>query len=119
MYKKAMAHSVACGNAGLVFDSLKVKNEYSVVQLPLIGGGFFTKIVGKKWTELVLEGNISEDDRSHYDSFIAAVSSGAVSLVVDITTYSRCILIDHQVTTPPDSRLDRFTIRFRSVGNVG
>lgn len=119
MYKKAIAHAVACGSAGLVFDSLKVKNEYSVVQIPLISGGFYTKIVGKKWTEIVIEGNISEDDRRHYDSFIAAVDSGAVSLIVDITSYSRCILIDHQVTTLSDSRLDRFTIRFRSVGNVG
>ncbi|MBQ2580891.1 MAG: hypothetical protein II574_04610 [Ruminococcus sp.] len=119
MYKKSMTHSVLCGNAGLVFDSLKVKDEYSVVQLPLISGGFYTKIAGKKWTEIVMEGCISDSDRQrHYDSFIAAASSGEVSLIVDITSYSRCILIDQQLTALPDSRLERFIIRFRSVGNA-
>ena len=83
----------------------------------MISGGFYSKLTGTKWCEITAQGVISRDDIHHYDSFFAAVRGRTVTMTVDTTEYTNCVLVEAELTTLPDSRLQQFTLRFRSVGN--
>ncbi len=117
MYQKYTSHALICGDKGIVFDKLNIKYDYSLVQIPMISGGFYSKLTGTKWCEITAQGVISESDIHHYDSFFSAVSGRVVTLTVDTTEYTNCVLVETELTALPDSRLKRFTFRFRSVGN--
>lgn len=117
MYKKYTSHALICGDSGIVFDKLNIKYDYSLVQLPMISGGFYSKLTGTKWCELTAQGVISIDDIHHYNSFFAAVRDRVVNMTVDTTEYRNCVLVETEITALPDSRLRQFTFRFRSVGN--
>ncbi len=117
MYKRFTHHILVCGEKGLLFDKISVKNELTLAQIPLISGGYYSKVIGTKWCEITVEGSISQDERQHYDRFIAAASGSPVELTADITTYYGCVLVENEVTSLPDSRIDRFRLKFRSVGN--
>lgn len=118
MYKRDLTHILICDEIGLNFDSIKVKYEYSLAQVPLISGGYYSKQMGKKWCELTVEGSISQSDREYYDRFLKLVNAGPKDLIADITEFKRCVLIESSISTEQGSRIDRFTMRFRSVDNV-
>lgn len=117
MYKRYITHTAVCGQTGLDFDKLNVRYEYAMTQQALISGGFETGVLGLKWCEITIEGNISNDDRSRYELFAAAVKGTPKTLTVDVTAFANCILIESSITTLPDSRIERFVMRFRSVEN--
>lgn len=117
MYQKHMAHAVSCGDHGIICDSIKVKHEYSLTQIPLISGGYYSKEIGKKWCELTIEASVSDSDRKYYDSFLKFVADGPVNLVADSEIYSKCVLVESSMTCVPDSRIYRFMMKFRSVTN--
>lgn len=117
MYQKTNSHVLICEELGVICESIKVKYEYSLEQVPLISGGYYSKKIGKKWCELTVEGKIAKSDRKQYDSFFALVSGEPVTLIADITEYKKCVLVESCVTTLPDSEIDRFMMRFRSVDN--
>lgn len=117
MYKKYIRHVLVCNQTGILCDSITVKHEYALAQTPLISGGYYSKRIGKRWSELIVEGSISHSDIEHYDSFLEAVSDGPVTLIADITEYYNCVLVETSMTCLPDSSINRFTMKFRSVGN--
>lgn len=113
MYGKVNGHTAVCSGRSLKFDSLETKNEYSAVQLPLMNGGFYTKLIGRKWTELVLGGLIDEQEKASVEQFITAAGGGTVSVTIDNTAYIGCVMISSSISALPDSRLCRFSLRFR------
>lgn len=113
MYANTGGHTAVCSGSSLKFDSLETKNEYSLAQLALMNGGFYTKLIGKKWTELILGGLIDEAEKARYEQFAAAAGGGTVSLTIDSAAYSGCVLISSDIRSEPDSRLCRFSLKFR------
>lgn len=117
MYKRYFRHTVSCGQSGLDFDKMSVRYDYAVSQQALLSGGFETAVMGLKWCEITIEGSVSIDDREMYERFLAAVKGVPRSLLFDGTTYANCVLIESGITTLPDSRIEQFVMKFRSVEN--
>jgi hypothetical protein len=117
LYRRFIQHSAVCGQKAISFDKLTVSYEYALSQQALLSGGFESAVLGQKWCEITIEGSISGEDREIYERFIAAAKGAPKSLLVDITTYANCILLESVLTVLPDSRIERFLIKFRSVEN--
>jgi hypothetical protein len=117
LYNRFFQHSIICGEIAVYFDKLTERYDYALSQQPLLSGGFETALIGLKWREITIEGCISVDDRRVYDSFLAAVRGAPKTLLVDDTTYTNCILVESGITTLPDSRIERYVMKFRSVEN--
>ncbi len=116
MYQKTK-HILICGNKGLLYDSITEKDELVIAQVPLISGGFYSKLVGQKWCEVTVEGRISKSDLEYYNDFVFLVKGNSVTLSSEDTTYNHSILVQSELAELPDSRLYKYQLKFRSVEN--
>ena len=113
MYRKNGVHRLVCTNKSIFYDRLSQSSVLSVWQLPLLNGGFYTKVLGTRYKELVFEGTIVPTERNRFDTFIETVSASAVTLSADNVQYIACTLISSEISFQPDSGFCKYKIVFR------
>lgn len=113
MYIKQGSHSLCCGNVDILYDELKCSEILSVSQLPLMDGGFFSKVLGVKYSELVFEGGFIPSDKLRFEAFIGIVRAATVDLTADGVNYNGCTMVEYELSRKSDSDLYKYRIKFR------